>query len=186
MLKKVYVVRHCEAIGQPAESRLTEKGFKQAGCLADFFNNIEIDRIISSPYLRAIQSVEPLSKNRNIKIEIEERLSERILSTTDLPDWYEKLKATFHDMELEFEGGESSREAMSRIVNVVEEAFISGAENIVIVSHGNIISLLLKKYDSIVDFECWKNLSNPDVFQISRINNEVDVKRLWNEEIIEL
>ena len=34
MLKKVYVVRHCEAMGQPAESQLPSKGFKQVGYLA--------------------------------------------------------------------------------------------------------------------------------------------------------
>jgi broad specificity phosphatase PhoE len=31
MLKKIYVVRHCEAKVQPSESPLTEKGWKQAG-----------------------------------------------------------------------------------------------------------------------------------------------------------
>ncbi|MBT2668688.1 histidine phosphatase family protein [Bacillus sp. ISL-4] len=184
MQKKIYIVRHCEAQGQPSESQLTEKGSKQAKYLVDFFSNVKIDRIISSPYLRAIQSVEPLSEKTNIKIEIDERLSERTLSTTDLPDWYEKLKATFNDMELKFEGGESSQEAKNRIVNVVEEVLKSGTENTVIVSHGNIISLLLKNYNSDFDFECWKNLSNPDVFQINCINNEVILERIWDEEKI--
>jgi 2,3-bisphosphoglycerate-dependent phosphoglycerate mutase len=184
MLKKIYIVRHCEAQGQPLESQLTEKGSKQAKYLVDFFSDAKIDRIISSPFLRAIQSVEPLSEKTNIKIEIDERLSERTLSTTDLPDWYEKLKATFNDMELKFEGGESSQEAKNRIVNVVEEVFKSGTENTVIVSHGNIISLLLKNYNSDFDFECWKNLSNPDVFQINCINNELILERIWDEDKI--
>ncbi|MBT2716585.1 histidine phosphatase family protein [Bacillus sp. ISL-57] len=182
MLKKIFIVRHCEAQGQPSESPLTEKGLKQAKYLVDFFNNAKIDRIISSPFLRAIQSVEPLSEKTKIKIEIDERLSERTLSKTDLPDWYGKLKATFNDMELKFEGGESSQEAMNRIVNVVEEAIESGTENTVIVSHGNIISLLLKNYNSDFDFECWKNLSNPDIFQISFINNELILERIWDED----
>ncbi|WP_340372107.1 histidine phosphatase family protein [Peribacillus sp. FSL E2-0218] len=184
MLKKIFIVRHCEAQGQPAESPLTEKGLKQAEYLVDFFSNEKIDRIISSPFLRAIQSVEPLSEKTNIKIEIDERLSERILSTMDLPDWYEKLKATFNDMELKFEGGESSQEAMNRIVNVAEEVFKRGTENTVIVSHGNIISLLLKNYHSDFDFECWKNLINPDIFQINFINNEVTLGRIWDEDKI--
>ncbi|MGE7595792.1 histidine phosphatase family protein [Peribacillus frigoritolerans] len=184
MLKKIYIIRHCEAQGQPSESQLTEKGSKQAKYLVDFFSDAKIDRIISSPFLRAIQSVEPLSEKTNIKIEIDERLSERTLSTTDLPDWYEKLKATFNDMELKFEGGESSQEAKDRIVNVVEEVFKSGTGNTVIVSHGNIISLLLKNYNSDFDFECWKNLSNPDVFQLTSTKNNVNMERIWQEETI--
>ncbi|WP_121610814.1 histidine phosphatase family protein [Mesobacillus foraminis] len=184
MPKKIYVVRHCEAQGQPFESPLTEKGLSQADVLVQFFSNTEIDRIISSPFLRATQSIEPLSQERNIEIETDERLSERILSTKDLPDWYEKLQETFKDLELKFEGGESSQEAMNRIVNVVEEVLASGTENTVIVSHGNIISLLLKKYNCDFDFECWRNLSNPDVFQLTFIQDGVHLARLWKEDTL--
>lgn len=182
MLKRIYVVRHCEANGQPSESLLTEKGLKQAKNLAEFFNNIKIDRIITSPFLRAIQSAEPLSEKRKIKIEIDERLSERVLSTENLPDWYEKLKVTFNNLELKFEGGESSQEAMDRIVNVVEEVFKSKEENTMIVSHGNIISLLLKNFNSDFGFECWRNLSNPDVFQITYTRDNFNLERIWEEE----
>jgi 2,3-bisphosphoglycerate-dependent phosphoglycerate mutase len=184
MQKNIYIIRHCEAKGQPSESPLTEKGFKQAKALVNFFSNTKIDRIITSPFLRAIQSVVPLSEKRNIKIEMDERLSERILSTKDLPDWYENLKATFLDLELKFEGGESSREAMNRIVPVVEEVLKSGTKNTVLVSHGNIISLLLKKYDNDFDFECWEKLSNPDVFQMTWTENKVILERIWDEDAI--
>jgi len=184
MKKKIYIVRHCEAQGQPSESQLTEKGFNQAKYLSEFFSNIKIDRIISSPFLRAIQSVEPISNETNIKIEIDERLSERTLSTKDLPEWLKKLKATFDNLELKFEGGESSKEAMNRIVNVVDEVFKSETENTIIVTHGNLMSLLLKNYDNSFDFDCWKNLSNPDVFLLSYTNNEVNMERLWQEELI--
>ncbi|WP_364278502.1 histidine phosphatase family protein [Peribacillus frigoritolerans] len=184
MIKKIYVVRHCEAQSQPSEAQLTKKGLKQAIYLSEFFSNTKIDRIISSPFLRAIQSVEPISEKINLKIEIDERLSERTLSTTDLPDWFEKLKATFNDMELKFEGGESSQEAMNRIVNVVDEVFKSETENTIIVTHGNLMSLLLKKYNNNFDFECWKNLGNPDVFQLTFTKNDVNMERIWQEETI--
>lgn len=184
MKKKIYIVRHCEAQGQPPESPLTEKGFTQAKNLSAFLSNINFDRILSSPFLRAIQSIEPLSKETNIKIDIDERLSERVLSTLDLPDWPEKLRATFHDFELKFEGGESSKEAMYRIVSVVEEAFKSEFENTIIVTHGNLMSLLLMNYDTSFNFDCWKNLSNPDVFVLNFINNEVNMEHIWREELI--
>jgi 2,3-bisphosphoglycerate-dependent phosphoglycerate mutase len=177
---RIYVIRHCLAHGQSHDASLTQVGKKQAESLADFFKDIKIDRILSSPFLRAIQSIEPLSTKENITIEIEERLSERLLSTRDLPDWYEKLQATFIDLDLTFDGGESSKEAMNRIVNVVEEAFARDVANTVIVSHGNIISLLLKHYHKNVDFQCWKNLSNPDVFLLSKKHNNVIIERIWN------
>ncbi|MFZ7946018.1 histidine phosphatase family protein [Neobacillus sp. 19] len=55
-------MRHCEAAGQPPEAQLTDRGLKQAIGLCEFFSNIKIDRIISSPYKRAIESIQPLAK----------------------------------------------------------------------------------------------------------------------------
>lgn len=179
MAKHVYVIRHCEAKGQSSAASLTEQGFYQATVLTDFFADKKIDRIITSPFLRAIQTIEPLSTRKNINIEIDERLSERILSTSDLPYWCEKLRATFTDMELKLEGGESSNEAMERIVNVVEETFKSESEHTIIVSHGNIMTLLLKNYNSDVDFQFWTRLSNPDVFQLIVKDHEVMIERIW-------
>lgn len=181
MQKEIYIVRHCAAQGQSSESPLTEQGLTQAKQLGDFLIHANIDRIISSPFLRSIQSIEPVSKRTSCHLEIDERLSERILSTMDLPDWYEKLRATFDDLELTFEGGESSQEAMNRIVNVVEEVLESGAEETVIVSHGNLISLLLKHYNPNFNFECWGNLSNPDVFLLTYEASKVHLQRVWIE-----
>jgi 2,3-bisphosphoglycerate-dependent phosphoglycerate mutase len=182
MAKSIYLVRHCEAKGQPAESPLTEKGLLQAKDLSEFFYNIEIDCIISSPYLRAIQSAETISENKNIKIEIDKRLKERVLSIINLPDWFDKLKETFKDMNLKFEGGESSNEAMNRIVNVIHEVLKGESENIIIVTHGNIMSLLLRNYNNHFDFDCWKKLSNPDVFLIEFSDYKVNIERAWNRD----
>lgn len=72
---------------------------------------------------------------------------------------------------------------MNRIVNVVDEVFKSGTENKIIVTHGkNLMSLLLKNYNDDFDFECWKNLSNPDVFQLTFIKNDVNMEHIWQEE----
>jgi len=179
MVKHIYVIRHCEAQGQSSDASLTEQGFHQAEVLAKFFADKKIDRIITSPFLRAIQTIEPLSTRGNINVEIDERLSERILGTSDLPDWYEKLRATFTDMELKFEGGESSNEAMERIVNVVEETIKSESEHTIIVSHGNIITLLLKNYHNDIDFQFWTQLRNPDVFRLRVKDHKMTLDRIW-------
>jgi 2,3-bisphosphoglycerate-dependent phosphoglycerate mutase len=181
MGKKIYIIRHCEAEGQSSESPLTENGLKQATELSEFFSQIKIGRIISSPFLRAIQSIQPLAKKIAIEIEIQNLLSERILSTNNLYDWFEKLRATFEDMGMKYEGGESSQEAMNRIVGVVEKVFEEGSENTIVVTHGNLMSLLLKYFNNKFGFEDWQNLSNPDVFLLKNENNEVAYERLWKD-----
>ncbi|TXC93450.1 histidine phosphatase family protein [Metabacillus litoralis] len=178
-MKKIYVIRHCEAEGQSPEAQLTGVGMEQALALSDFFSNTKIDRMISSPYKRAIDSISPLAKRCNINIEIDRKLAERILSTKNLPDWFEKLRSTFDDLELKFEGGESSEEAMNRIVEVIEEAFRRTNKTTVIVTHGNLMSLLLRYFNKDFGFEEWRRLTNPDVFLLMNDNYKVTFQRVW-------
>lgn len=152
-MKKIYIIRHCEADGQSAEAHLTSRGSIQATDLSAFFSTIQVDRIISSPYKRAIDSIQPLAKQLNVEIEIDKRLKERVLSTENLSDWFEKLKTTFDDIDLKFEGGESSKEAMQRVSEVVENIFNSKTKNTIIVTHGNLMALLLKRYIKDFGFE---------------------------------
>jgi 2,3-bisphosphoglycerate-dependent phosphoglycerate mutase len=172
-MKRIYLIRHCEAEGQPAEAPLTDKGYKQAIRLSEYFKGIPIDSIISSPFKRAIQSIEPLAKREKLEIETNELLTERILSNQNLSDWLLKLRDTFYDLDLKYEGGESSNEATKRIIEVVEEAFNSEAQTIMIVTHGNLLSLLLKHYNHHFGFEDWKRLRNPDVFLLKNEDNKV-------------
>ena len=106
-------------------------------------------------------------------------MTERILSTKNLSDWFEKLRSTFDDIELKFEGGESSREAMKRIVEVVGEAFSRNNNNTVIVTHGNLMSLLLMYFNKDYGFDDWQSLSNPDIFLLLNESNKVTFQRIW-------
>ncbi|XUX06054.1 histidine phosphatase family protein [Sporosarcina sp. UB5] len=181
-MKNIYIVRHCEAEGQSSDAQLTEQGFKQALQLSSFFSNIKVDRIISSPYERAIQSIHPLAEQLNIEIEIDGKLTERVLSTITISDWKDKLRTTFEDVELKFEGGESSQEAKERIVAVVEEVFNDVSKNTIIVTHGNLMSLLLNNYNKSFGFDGWQNLTNPDIYVLKVNDNGVTYKRLWNKD----
>jgi len=173
-LENIYIVRHCEAQGQPPEARLTEKGLQQANELAAFFADKKIDRIITSPYKRAIDTMQPFATKVNVEIELDERLTERVLSTKNLPDWLEKLEASFEDLDLKYDDGESSREAMNRIVEVVDDVInTDDHQNTIIVTHGNLMSLLLKHFNQEFGFEEWKNLRNPDVYLLNHEKGRV-------------
>ncbi|WP_042142289.1 histidine phosphatase family protein [Paucisalibacillus sp. EB02] len=178
MGKRIYLVRHCKAEGQNVEAKLTEEGIHQAKVLVDFFSEIKIDRMITSPFTRAIESILPLSKERGIPIEIDKRLSERILSTENLVDWQEKLKDSFDDLDICYHGGESSREAMNRGMEVIDDLIKSDQENTLITTHGNLMALLLKSVDPSFGFNEWKKLSNPDIYLLEP--DISSIKRLWN------
>ena len=179
LLKKIYIVRHCRAEGQAYNAPLTETGFKQAAELDTFFNEIHVERIISSPYKRAVQSIKPLSERLNVDIELNGQLKERVLSTEPLSDWFEKLRTTFENPEIKFAGGESSIEAVNRIIEVVEDVLNSELENTVIVTHGNVMALLLNHYNKQFGFNEWANLGNPDVYLLNANSNGITFERIW-------
>jgi 2,3-bisphosphoglycerate-dependent phosphoglycerate mutase len=70
-MKPLYLVRHCRASGQEPEAALTEEGLAQAERLADFLAPLAPDRILSSPFRRAVQSVEPLAARLDLPIELD-------------------------------------------------------------------------------------------------------------------
>lgn len=146
MNRVIYLVRHCQAAGQEPDAPLTEIGQQQAITLADWLSEAEIECIISSPFSRAYQSIVPLSQRLGLTIEIDDRMIERVLSPIPLDNWRELLAKTFVDLDLSFKGGESSRTAMMRGVAVVEWAIQQTAKPTVIVTHGNLMTLILKVF----------------------------------------
>ena len=84
-MKVVYLVRHCEATGQGSDCVLTEKGQRQAKELAEFFRTIKLERILCSPYKRTTESCKEIAEGKNIRIEYDHRLKERVLSDHELP-----------------------------------------------------------------------------------------------------
>jgi 2,3-bisphosphoglycerate-dependent phosphoglycerate mutase len=70
--------------------------------------------LVSSPYTRAQQSIVPLAQRLGLAVEIEARLTERVLSAASLAQWREAIHQTFVDLDLAWPGGESSRTAMAR------------------------------------------------------------------------
>jgi 2,3-bisphosphoglycerate-dependent phosphoglycerate mutase len=179
MNKIIYLVRHCQAMGQSADAPLTSEGIDQAEALAEFLSEAQIASIVSSPFARALKSIKPLSIRLNVEIKLDARLIEAQLSTIDYSDWLNKLQGTFSDFELSFEGGESSRAATTRAIAVINDALLLETDSIVVVTHGRLMTLILKHFDSKYGFEEWQNLTTPDVFRIVIKENKSRVDRIW-------
>jgi 2,3-bisphosphoglycerate-dependent phosphoglycerate mutase len=166
MSQVLYLVRHCQATGQEPDAPLTEIGQQQAISLAGWLSDVSIGRIISSPFVRAYQSIVPLSEHLGLTIEVDNRLVERVLSPVPLDDWRQRLAETFIDLDLSFGEGESSRTAMMRGISVVDRAMQQTTDPVVIVTHGNLMTLILKYFNERVGYTEWENLQNPDVYCI--------------------
>ncbi|KPV38991.1 histidine phosphatase family protein [Alicyclobacillus ferrooxydans] len=178
-MKRLYVVRHCSAEGQEPDALLTWEGRKQAERLSDFFKDKKIDSIISSPYVRAITSIEPLAEALSLQVYDDPRLSERVLSSEPLDNWLDCLEQTFMDFKLSYDGGETSAQAMDRATQVVNEVLARDHRNVVLVTHGNLMTLLLRHFDERFGFQEWATLTNPDVYRVTVNESETILERLW-------
>ncbi|PFW89879.1 histidine phosphatase family protein [Bacillus pseudomycoides] len=184
ILKKLIVVRHCSATGQERDAALTIAGEKQAHFLADFLiqNNLQIESIISSPFTRAIQSIAPFALRTNLPIGEDERLEERILSNNPMEDWLQKLEYTFTNIDIAFLGGESTKQAMDRVASLIQDILQQEHQVTLLVTHGNLLTLILKYFDNRIGFLEWKNLSNPDIYEIT-IDEQTTIHRLWGKTV---
>lgn len=175
----LYLIRHAMATGQSAESPLTPEGEAAALLLADQLAGAGIQRIVASPFLRAQQTAAPLARRLGLPVETDDRLAERILSGHALPDWMEKLEASFADADLRLPGGETSREARARAVAAVADALKHGAQTTALVSHGNLLSLLLGHYDPSFGFAGWAAMSAPAVYELVLDGAHAQIEREW-------
>jgi 8-oxo-dGTP diphosphatase len=79
---KLLLVRHGRAghrsewDGDDRARPLSRRGWKQAEGLVNVLAEYDVDRILSSPYVRCVQTVEPLSRVRGVKIEEADELVE--------------------------------------------------------------------------------------------------------------
>jgi 2,3-bisphosphoglycerate-dependent phosphoglycerate mutase len=182
-LKTIYFVRHAKAGGQEVSAALTDKGVEQAAKLVDFFATKPIEKIYSSPFKRAIDTILPLANFKSLQVYIDDRLSERVLSGVPLDDWQEKLKQSFDDFDLELEGGESHTAGMKRAMSILEEVLASKDDHIILVSHGNLTTLLIRYFNESFGFDDLMEMSNPDVFELIVGNEKAMLKRIWDDRV---
>jgi phosphohistidine phosphatase SixA len=77
-----YLVRHAKAgsrshwTGDDRLRPLSKKGVKQAEELVSIFGTLPITAIYSSPFLRCVQTVEPLARARKLEVELSTALGE--------------------------------------------------------------------------------------------------------------
>jgi len=78
----VFLVRHAGAgdredwEGDDRRRPLTNKGWKQARGIAEQLEPRGVRRLISSPYLRCVQTLEPLAERLGLPIQKDDRLAE--------------------------------------------------------------------------------------------------------------
>lgn len=167
-----YFIRHAHSIYTPDEINrpLSDKGQASLAQL-EFLAYKSITAIYSSPYRRAIQTLEPLAQSLKLAIQTDKRLIERKLSSQAIADrdFEQCLMQLWSQPTFSLVGGESNQQAQQRALAFLYELESKHQnEEIIISSHGNLICILLCAFDLSIDYNFWHNLSMPDVLVLDK------------------
>ncbi|PEY32295.1 histidine phosphatase family protein [Bacillus cereus] len=169
-MTQIYFVRHAHSVYTPEERErpLSKKGWSDAKNVTHLLKGEDIDIVISSPYKRAIQTVQGVANQFQLPIQIEEELRERLLSKEPVEDFEEAIMKVWENPIFSFKGGESNDIAQKRGVTCIQNILKQyKGKNIVVGTHGNIMVLIMNYFDSTYDYHFWKTLDMPDVYKLT-------------------
>jgi len=206
-MAKIYLVRHGESVantkgiyqGQTYNTPLSLMGKKQAEALAIYFKDVEIDKVLTSPLIRTKETAQKVATLKQLPlIEVDEIIE------TNHGQWEGLEKKVIFDKwpniyqlwltkpaETEFPGGETFRETKKRIASWWND-IIQKDENILVVTHDNIIRIIVAKVIGIPLNNIWKFQLHPAAVTVVEIDGEnqiilsLDDKRHLNNLIADL
>lgn len=166
-MRYIYFVRHSIrdfTIREDREVPLTAEGIQLAEALKPFFINKKITTIYTSPYLRAVQTVEPTAKLLGIEMRVKEELKERKVGTW-VDDFSEFAISQWADFDYKLENGESLNEVQERIKTVYSDIINQGESNIIISGHGTALAVLFNDIlQGKFGYQEFQEMTMPDVY----------------------
>ena len=186
--KKIYLIRHGKASmeGSDRERNLDEDGKVQAISLCKKIKKEFQDKkikIFSSPFVRAVQTVENLSQDMNVQIEQIVSLEEIKMGKDPQLSKHQIIEKMWSDKNFKTEDGVSQLEHVNNIkveLDKIFDDFYNSEYDLILVSHGNSIGIILKYFFNIqFAFEDWKKISMPDMYylEFNEENKVTEYKR---------
>jgi len=187
-----YLVRHAHAPWpgpgggtEDGDRPLSAAGRTAAETLAGSLARHPIDLIVSSPSLRAVQTVRPLADLLRLPVVIEPDLRERRLGDEEVAGtqaFREAVAATWRDLTFAHPGGESNAAAQARGAAVLDglQRARPGAK-IVIGTHGNLLALMVRQHNAAIGWSFWASLAMPDlvVLTVSAAGEATVARPAW-------
>lgn len=152
--------------GKERSRGLSDIGIANALIVRDLLKTENIDKFISSPYERSIETIRPTANEYLKEIKIEEDLRERSIGDFTPLTFKEAKHKVYQDIHFAFPHGESSLNAQIRAVKVIEDILETyEGKKIVIGTHGDIMTLMINHFDKRYGFDFWQSTSLPDIYK---------------------
>jgi len=157
---ELFLVRHGQSIGNVTQgqdmpdSELTGLGRYQAEKVAEYLMPRNINRIISSPLLRAVQTARPLANALSLPIEVWKELYEQRKESPYIGPARRELSWMFPEAvwprQMEAEGwhcpgGETDEATASRAAAIVQRLRRLDGERVAVFAHGTLNEYLIRE-----------------------------------------
>lgn len=173
MITEIYLVRHADSnysSGDEATRTLSERGRIDALTVTELLLKERIQAVYSSPYVRAVQTVEGIADRLRVTIDLDERFREREFAQFDsiVTDPFEAMERGFIEPHFALPGGESIRDVELRGISAINEVLQKhNGKRVAIGIHGGIMTVIMHHFDTQFDANFLRQLPKPDIRKLS-------------------
>ena len=158
----VYFVRHAEPDYKnhnDMERPLTLKGKEDSKLVTDYLKEKEIEIVLSSPYVRAVQTVKDFADSYGHTITTDSDFRERKIDSDWIEDFNRFAEQQWKDFDYKLSDGESLREVQIRNVDALRQVIKEYPDkNIVIGSHGTALSTIINYFEPSFGFSHFQKI----------------------------
>ncbi|MDO7907509.1 histidine phosphatase family protein [Paenibacillus sp. JX-17] len=185
MNTQLILIRHADSpyIEHAERTRgLSARGTQDAQQVMAVLQHEPVHGFVSSPYARAVDTIRPLAQQRGKDITLIEDLRERKIGQLEQRSFHAAKQAVYMDYTLKLPEGESSAEAQARAVDAMEQVLQQyEGQTVAAGTHGDIMTLMMNKWDSRYDYSFWLSTTMPDIYKLTFAAGRLtDVQRLWS------
>lgn len=185
----IYMVRHGESPKLEGSERtrgLTDKGKLDTIRVTELLMNEGIDTFVSSPYSRAMLTIENLARAQGKEITVYEDLKELVFLDEDQivqQDLIPTVRRMFSEPDFSLPGGESLEYCQRRVIATFKDILNRyKGHNVIIGTHGLVMTLMMGYFDPQYNLEFLLGTSKPDIYKMEFDEGMfTGSKRLWTE-----
>ena len=152
----VYFVRHAEpdlSNHNDLTRPLSKKGLADCQKLIEYFSNQNISAIYSSPYKRAVETIQPVAKQKKLKVKRIEAFRERKVGDSWISNFHEFCESQWANFDYKLPKGESLRQTQQRNIKALEFVIKNHEkQRVIIAGHGNAIGTVINYFDPTFDY----------------------------------
>lgn len=158
----VFFVRHAEPNYQnhdDASRELSLKGLADRKLVTEFLSNKLVNKVFSSPYKRAIDTIKDFTDKYNHQIILIDDFRERKVGNQWISNFSKFSAEQWSDFDYKLEDGESLKETQTRNVNALNKILKQNKDKTIVVgSHGTALSTIINYFDKSFAYSDFKKI----------------------------